>query len=55
MTGIIIGKSKHNLHKREMKRGRWIKEEHLRFLEGVKIHGRDWKNVEQGVGTRTSI
>lgn len=34
--------------------GRWTKEEHERFLEALKIHGRDWKKVQLYVGTRTT-
>ena len=34
--------------------GRWTKEEHTKFLEAIKIHGRDWKKVQDYVGTRTS-
>jgi SHAQKYF class myb-like DNA-binding protein len=34
--------------------GRWTKEEHERFLEALKIHGKDWKKVQTYVGTRTT-
>ena len=34
--------------------GRWTKEEHTKFLEAIKIHGRDWKKVQDYVVTRTS-
>lgn len=33
--------------------GRWTNEEHLRFIEGMKLYGRDWKLIEKFVGTRT--
>lgn len=33
--------------------GRWTKEEHQRFIEGVKKFGKNWKQVEEYVGTRT--
>ena len=33
--------------------GRWRKEEHELFLKGLQIYGRDWKKIEQLVGTRT--
>ena len=33
--------------------GRWGREEHKRFVEGLKIHGKDWKKVEEYIGTRT--
>lgn len=34
--------------------GRWTDEEHNKFMEGIKIFGKDWKKVQQYVGTRTS-
>ena len=34
--------------------GRWTREEHEAFLEGLKIHGREWKKVAQEIPTRTS-
>eukprot|EP00978_Attheya_sp_CCMP212_P043332 scaffold280792_cov42-Attheya_sp.AAC.2 len=34
--------------------GRWTAEEHQAFLEGLKIHGREWKKVAQGIPTRNS-
>jgi SHAQKYF class myb-like DNA-binding protein len=32
--------------------GRWTKEEHQRFVEGLKKFGKNWKQVEDFVGTR---
>jgi SHAQKYF class myb-like DNA-binding protein len=32
--------------------GRWTKEEHLKFVEGLKKYGKNWKQVEEFVGTR---
>jgi|FrelakmetLWP11LW_1041352.scaffolds.fasta_scaffold04614_4 hypothetical protein len=26
--------------------GRWTKEEHFRFLEALKIYGKEWKKVQ---------
>ena len=34
--------------------GRWTNEEHQRFLEAVKVHGRNWKLVQKFVGTRSA-
>ena len=34
--------------------GRWTREEHSKFLEAIKEHGREWKLVQKSVKTRTS-
>lgn len=34
--------------------GRWTREEHEAFLEGLEIYGREWKKVAQRIPTRTS-
>mmetsp|Transcript_1320 Transcript_1320/g.2693 ORF Transcript_1320/g.2693 Transcript_1320/m.2693 type:complete len:418 (-) Transcript_1320:86-1339(-) len=34
--------------------GRWTREEHEAFLEGLKQYGREWKKVAQKISTRTS-
>mmetsp|Transcript_25951 Transcript_25951/g.38383 ORF Transcript_25951/g.38383 Transcript_25951/m.38383 type:complete len:436 (+) Transcript_25951:111-1418(+) len=46
-------------HREEKRRtkgtsGRWTREEHEAFLEGLKIHGREWKKVAERITTRTS-
>jgi len=33
--------------------GRWTKEEHNRFVEAIQLHGKNWKKVEEAVGSRT--
>lgn len=33
--------------------GRWTHEEHLQFMEGVSLYGKNWKKVEENVATRT--
>jgi len=33
--------------------GRWTKEEHLKFVEGISLHGKNWKKVEEHVNSRT--
>jgi len=35
------------------KMGRWTPEEKERFIEGLKIYGKDWKKVERFIGTRS--
>lgn len=34
--------------------GRWTDEEHARFLEALKLFGKNWNKVHRHVGTRTS-
>ena len=33
--------------------GRWTQQEHVLFIEGLKIYGKNWKKVEGFIGTRT--
>jgi SHAQKYF class myb-like DNA-binding protein len=33
--------------------GRWTHREHILFIEGLKIYGKNWKKVESYIGTRT--
>lgn len=33
--------------------GRWTREEHKKFIEGLKKYGKNWKKVEGFIGTRT--
>ncbi|CAD8198168.1 unnamed protein product [Paramecium octaurelia] len=37
----------------EVVQGRWTKDEHQRFVEALSIHGKNWKKVEEYVGTRS--
>ena len=32
--------------------GRWVREEHERFLQAMRIYGKDWDAIEEYVGTR---
>jgi SHAQKYF class myb-like DNA-binding protein len=34
--------------------GRWTKEEHQAFLQGLKVYGREWKKVARNIPTRSS-
>jgi SHAQKYF class myb-like DNA-binding protein len=36
------------------KRGHWSKDEHNRFVDGLRKHGKDWKKIVECVGTRSS-
>ena len=33
--------------------GKWTREEHLRFIKGLGIYGKNWKRVESFVSTRS--
>lgn len=37
------------------KGGRWTSEEHLSFLEGIRLYGKDWRRVAQVVKTRSAV
>jgi SHAQKYF class myb-like DNA-binding protein len=34
--------------------GRWTTEEHQRFIEALRLFGKDWHKVQDYIGTRTS-
>ncbi|OIT21689.1 PREDICTED: protein REVEILLE 1-like [Nicotiana attenuata] len=36
-------------------RERWSDEEHRKFLEALKLHGRAWRRIEEHVGTKTAV
>lgn len=40
-------------NKKKKETGRWTKEEHSRFILGLVNYGKNWKKVEELVGTRT--
>lgn len=33
--------------------GRWTKEEHNMFIRALELYGKNWKKVEEHIGTRT--
>lgn len=35
--------------------GKWTEEEHLRFLEGLRIHKKDWDRIAEHIGTRDAV
>lgn len=49
-----VSKSSENVDNSASKAaGRWTKEEHQRFTEGLKKFGKNWKLIEEYVGTRS--
>eukprot|EP00252_Welwitschia_mirabilis_P022690 TRINITY_DN621_c0_g1_i1.p1 TRINITY_DN621_c0_g1~~TRINITY_DN621_c0_g1_i1.p1 ORF type:complete len:717 (-),score=144.02 TRINITY_DN621_c0_g1_i1:498-2648(-) len=36
-------------------RERWTEEEHLKFLEALKLYGRAWRKIEEHVGTKSAV
>ena len=38
----------------QAKTGRWNADEHDRFLQAMRIYGKDWDAIEEYVGTRDS-
>ncbi|PRP88781.1 hypothetical protein PROFUN_00249 [Planoprotostelium fungivorum] len=36
-------------------REHWSDEEHLKFLEALKLYDRDWKRIEKFIGTKTTV
>ena len=39
----------------EEKVGRWTEEEHEVFLQGLQLHGKQWKTIATMIGTRTVV
>ncbi|KRX10483.1 Homeodomain protein [Pseudocohnilembus persalinus] len=37
---------------KQFEEGRWSKEEHQRFLDAIELYNKNWKKVEEHVGTR---
>ena len=45
--------SREKSHEEGINEGKWTDEEHERFLEGLKLYGKNWNMIRQHVGTRT--
>ena len=37
----------------DLNEGRWSTEEHIKFIEGLVKYGKNWKNVQKNIGTRS--
>ncbi|CAG9317216.1 unnamed protein product [Blepharisma stoltei] len=46
--------AKNKLTPEDSNTGRWTQREHKAFLLGIKLYGKDWKNISEYIGTRTS-
>ncbi len=44
-----------NLIPQKFVTGKWTDEEHARFLEALRIFGKNWRKVEEHIGTRSAI
>ena len=54
LHGKKRGKKSKNADEDSSTAGRWTAEEHQRFLEALEIYGKNWKQVQTHVGTRTT-
>ncbi|KAI7734275.1 hypothetical protein M8C21_012178 [Ambrosia artemisiifolia] len=36
-------------------REKWTQEDHIRFLEALKLYGRSWRQIEEHMGNRTAV
>jgi hypothetical protein len=34
--------------------GRWTQDEHIKFIKGLKLFGKDWFKIQNYIGTRSS-
>lgn len=51
LEGQIVQEKK-PAFERKIRKGRWLPDEHERFLEALRIHGKDWELIKDHVGTR---
>lgn len=51
---IIKKNKKHKESKPFLNEGRWSTEEHTKFIEGLVEFGKNWKDVQKYIGTRTT-
>ena len=51
---VSVSASQANANEGDINKGRWEKDEHIRFLKALKQHKKEWKKVQEVVGTRTS-
>ena len=36
-------------------REKWTDQEHARFLDALRLHGRAWRRIEEHIGTKTAV
>lgn len=54
VSSVDVTSSSAFVSKKNPSQGRWTRKEHEAFLEGLNIHGREWKKVALKISTRTS-
>ena len=55
-TAVISSGNSHNQEaKVSFRGGKWDKEEHHKFIEGLFIYGNQWKKMQKYIKTRSSI
>ena len=53
-TDIIIKKLKNKENNGYLNEGRWSFQEHIKFIEAIAEYGKNWKDVQKYVGSRSS-
>ena len=51
---VLLNSAANNKKSSKIKTGRWTRDEHFRFLEALKLYGKEWKHVQLHVETRSS-
>jgi len=40
-------------HPKNKSLGRWTDEEHIKFIKAIRLFGKDWRRVQEFIGTRS--
>jgi SHAQKYF class myb-like DNA-binding protein len=43
----------HGISESDFNSGKWTDEEHKKFLEGLKLFGKNWNQIQRFIGTRS--